>query len=65
MNILHIKVVGKDEFTQMMIENLLHDKKDWTLKDVFSEVVNHGFPRLDFENLDKSLSDNWVYIWKL
>lgn len=57
-----IRVVTKDEFTKILLDHLVHDKKDWTTENIFDELLREGFPKLDFERLGDSLSKLFVYL---
>lgn len=57
-----MKVVTKDEFTKILIEQLVHDKRDWNTREIYEELVSGGFPKLDFDRLGASLSKMFVYL---
>jgi len=59
---LKIKVISKDEFRKLLLEHLVHDKKDWTVETVLDTMLVDGFPKLDFDNLSKCLPQMFVYL---
>lgn len=62
MRTLKITVVTKDEFTKILLEHLVYDKKDWTTQEIFEDLIKEGFPKLDFDRLGDSLSKLFVYL---
>lgn len=59
---LKIKIVTKDEFEKILLEHLVHQKKDWPIEEIFRSNLTDGFPKLDFDRLGESLSKMFVYL---
>lgn len=62
MNSITIPVISKDEFRKLLLENLVHDKEDWTVENVMDSLLTDGFPKLDFDDLSKCLPKMWTYM---
>jgi hypothetical protein len=59
---LNISVISKDEFRKLLMETILKDKKAWTPEEIFETLLTDGFPKLDFDDLNKCLTGMFVYL---
>lgn len=57
---LTIPIVTKEKFQEILMRHLLGNHKDYTIEDLFLELLKNGFPKLDFDNLGKSLETMFV-----
>lgn len=59
---LKIRVVTKDEFKKILLDLLVANYNDWSPESIFEEFLREGFPKLDFDNLGRSLEKLFVYL---
>ncbi len=59
---LNIPILTKDEFRRLLMDHITHDKKDWSKEEVMQYMIDEGFPKLDFENLNTVLPKIFVYL---
>jgi hypothetical protein len=59
---LTIPVISKERFQELLLKYLVENYKDYTTEDLFRNFLNDGFPKLDFDNLGKSLEKIFVYL---
>ena len=62
MNEIKLKVVNKDEFRKILLDAIMQNNKSYTVEDVFEILMDSGFPKLDFDDLSKCLSQIFVYL---
>lgn len=59
---LKIHILSKNEFYDLVLECLLKDKGDLSPKETFEYLLEYGFTKLDFENLNKSIAGMGIYL---
>lgn len=59
---LTIPIVSKSKFQEVLLEFLVKNHKEYSTEDLFRSMLEGGFPKLDFENLGKSLEKMFVYL---
>ena len=57
-----IKIYSKEEFTKILINHLVNDNKDYTLEQTFYYLIEYGFSKLDFEDLNESLQNMRIFL---
>lgn len=62
MKTLTIPIVSKDEFQKILLEHLTSGFKDSTVENIIEDLLLTGFPKLDYEHLNDSLSKMIVYL---
>jgi hypothetical protein len=62
MNLLTIKIINREEFRNLLIESLVHNVKDWSHKEIYDYLLDNGFEKLNFDDLNKSLKGKFVYL---
>lgn len=58
---ISIPIITKEEFRKKFIDAIVHDKESYLRTDFFEYLVDDGFVKLDFENLDKTLAAHLLY----
>jgi hypothetical protein len=59
---LEIPIVSKDRFSEILLNCLVENYKDYSNEDLFRELLKDGFHKLDFDNLGNSLEKMFVYL---
>jgi hypothetical protein len=59
---LTFPIVTTEEFKKILLDQLVENHKDYTTEDLFRDFLKDGFPKLDFENLGKSLEKMFVVL---
>jgi hypothetical protein len=62
MNELKIKIVSKEEFTEIFLKCLVNDREGWSTEDIFRFLLGTGFPKIDFDRLNDCLNKTTVYL---
>jgi hypothetical protein len=59
-----VDVVTVDEFKKILLDNLIHDVKDYEKPDLIQRLLDDGFPKFDTDNLGKFMEGLklWVFL---
>lgn len=58
---LTFPIVTTEEFQKILLSQLVENHKGYTTEDLFRDFLKDGFPKLEFENLGKSLEKMFVF----
>lgn len=59
---LTIPILSKEEFRSLLLIYLGHDKQNWSQQAIYEWLLDDGFPKLNFEELNTCLKGMSVFL---
>ena len=59
---LIIQILSKEEFEKLLLEHLCELHQDNSLEDLMKELLEKGFNKLDWNDLNQTLKDLFIYL---